>query len=91
MSSGKEFALKRFLVFEESKVAKVIQEIRLMKEVEGTDGLCEVCYGCQRGPLAGEESEKEFLLLMELYSGGDLAQLLGKTGESLSPSNVCVW
>ena len=27
---------------------------------------------------------------MELYSGGDLAQLLGKTGESLSPSNVCV-
>ena len=56
MSSGKDFALKIFLVFEESKVAKVIQVIRLMKEV-GTGGLSEVCYGCQRGPLAGEESE----------------------------------
>ena len=34
MSSGKEFALKRFLVFEESKVAEVIQEIRLIEEVK---------------------------------------------------------
>ena len=56
MSSGKEFALKIFLVFEESKVAEVFQVIRLMKEV-GTDGLREVCYGCKLGPLAWEESE----------------------------------
>ena len=36
------------------------------------------------------QGKKEFLLLMELCSGGDLAQLLRKTGERLNPSNVCV-
>ena len=38
----------------------------------------------------GKKVNKEFLLLMELCSGGDLVQLLRKTGERLNPSNVCV-
>ena len=41
-------------------------------------------------PAQGKKVNKEFLLLMELCSGGDLAQLLRKTGERLNPSNVCV-
>ena len=38
----------------------------------------------------GKKVNKEFLLLMELYSGGDLAQLLRRTAAPLSPPNVCL-
>jgi len=90
LSSGKEFALKRFLVFEESKVAEVIQEIRLMKEVKAQNDFVKFVTAANVDHSQGKKVNKEFLLLMELCSGGDLAQLLRKTGESLSPSNVCV-
>lgn len=90
MTTGKEFALKRFLVFEESKVSEVIQEIRLMKEVKGQGDFVKFVTAASVDHSQGKKVNKEFLLLMELCSGGDLAQLLRKTGESLSPGNVCV-
>jgi len=90
ISSGKEFALKRFLVFEESKVSEVIQEIRLMKEVKGQTDFVKFVTAASVDHSQGKKVNKEFLLLMELCAGGDLAQLLRKTGESLSPGNVCV-
>jgi len=90
MSTGKEFALKRFLVFEESKVNEVIQEIRLMKEVKGQGDFVKFVTAASVDHSQGKKVNKEFLLLMELCTSGDLAQLLRKTGESLTPSNVCV-
>ena len=38
----------------------------------------------------GKRVNKEFLLLMEFCTNGDLAGLLRKMGESLSPDNVCI-
>jgi len=90
MSSGKEFALKRFLVFEESKVTEVIQEIRLMKEVKAQADFVKFVTAASVDHSQGQKVNKEFLLLMELCTGGDLAQLLRKTGASLSPANACV-
>ena len=82
MATGKEFALKRFLVFEESKVTEVIQEIRLMKEVKGQGDCVKFMTAASVDHSQGKKVNKEFLLLMELCSGGDLAQLLRKTVES---------
>ena len=82
MTTGKEFALKRFLVFEESKVSEVIQEIRLMKEVKGQGDFVKFVTAASVDHSQGKKVNKEFLLLMELCSGGDLAQLLRKTVES---------
>eukprot|EP00092_Neocalanus_flemingeri_P012469 GFUD01013442.1.p1 GENE.GFUD01013442.1~~GFUD01013442.1.p1 ORF type:complete len:1133 (-),score=359.01 GFUD01013442.1:1165-4563(-) len=90
LATGKEFALKRFLVFEEIKVKEVIQEIRLMKEVKGQGDFVNFVTAASVDHSQGKKVNKEFLLLMELCSAGDLAQLLRKTGDSLTPGNVCL-
>jgi len=89
-TTGKEFALKRFLVYEESKVNEVIQEIRLMKEVKGHGDFVKFVTAASVDHSQGKKVNKEFLLLMEVCTGGDLAQLVRKTGNSLSPANVSV-
>ena len=90
LSSSKMYALKRFLVFEESKVAEVVQEIRLMKDVRDHGDFVKFVKAASVDNSVGKKVNKEFLLLMELCSGGDLARLLQRTGESLAPENVCV-
>ena len=90
LSSSKVYALKRFQVFEESKVAEVVQEIRLMKDVREQGDFVKFVKAASVDNSVGKKVNKEFLLLMELCSGGDLARLLQRTGESLTPDNVCI-
>lgn len=90
LTSSRMFALKRFLVFDEGKVAEVVQEIRLMKDLREQGDFVKFIKAASVDNSVGKKVNKEFLLLMELCSGGDLAQLLQRTGESLTPDNVCV-
>jgi len=90
VSTGKEYALKRFLVFEEAKVQEVINEIRLLKELKGSGYFVEYVMAATIDHSQGKKINKEFLLLMELCKNGNLAQLLVDTGEPLSPENICV-
>ena len=89
-ATGKEFALKRFLVFEESKVSEVVAEIRLIKELKEQGDMVSFVTAASVDHSQGKKVNKEFLLLMELCSGGDLAQLLRRTAAPLSPPNVCL-
>jgi len=89
-TTGKEFALKRFLVFEESKVQEVVAEIRLIKELKNQGDLVTFVTAASVDHSQGRKVNKEFLLLMELCSGGDLAQLLRRVQAPLSPQNVCL-
>ena len=89
-TTGKEFALKRFLVFEESKVQEVVAEIRLIKELKEQGDLVAFVTAASVDHSQGRKVNKEFLLLMELCSGGDLAQLLRRVQAPLSPQNVCL-
>ena len=89
-TTGKEFALKRFLVFEESKVQEVVAEIRLIKELRDQGDLVTFVTAASVDHSQGRKVNKEFLLLMELCSGGDLAQLLRRVQTPLSPQNVCL-
>ena len=89
-ATGKEFALKRFLVFEESKVKEVVAEIRLNKELKGQKDFVGYVTAASVDHSQGKTVNKEFLLLMEICSGGNLAELLQKTRESLSPANICI-
>ena len=70
LSSSKVYALKRFLVFEESKVAEVVQEIRLMKDVRDQGDFVKFVKAASVDNSVGKKVNKEFLLLMELCSGG---------------------
>ena len=89
-ATGKEFALKRFLVFEESKVQEVVAEIRLMKAMKEQGDMVTFVTAASVDHSQGRKVNKEFLLLMELCSGGDLAQVLRRTMAPLSPPNVCL-
>lgn len=89
-ASGKEFALKRFLVFEESKVAEVVAEIRLIKDMKEHGDLVSFVTAASVDHSEGRKVSKEFLLLMELCPGGDLAQVLREAQASLSPPDVCL-
>jgi len=90
ITTGKQFALKRFLVVEEQKIQEVKDEIRLMKEMKDNSDFVRFVTAAHVDHSEGKKINKEYLLLMELCGGGDLAQLLRKSGESLSPANVCV-
>jgi len=90
LGSEREFALKRFLVFEETKVREVVAEIRLIKEMKNQGDLVSFVTAASVDHSQGKKVNKEFLLLMELCSGGDLAQVLRRTGSPLSPPNVCL-
>jgi len=90
VASGKTYALKRFLVHEESKVNEVVQEISLMKQCRDHGDFVKFVTAASVDHSVGKKISKEFLLLMEVCSNGDMAGLLRKTGESLSPDNVCV-
>ena len=90
VASGKTYALKRFLVYEESKVNEVIQEISLMKQCKDHGDFVKFVTAASVDHSVGKKINKEFLLLMEICSNGDLAGLLRKTGDSLSPENVCI-
>ena len=89
VGSGKEYALKRFLVFEDSKVKETVQEIRLMKDLQCEEDFVKFSTAASTDHSVGKKLSKEFLLLMEHCSGGDLAQLLRRTGEPLQPGQVC--
>ena len=90
VASGKVYALKRFLVYEESKVSEVVQEIRLMKECKDQTDFVRFVTAASVNHSEGKRVNKEFLLLMEVCANGDLAGLLRNKGESLSPDNVCL-
>ena len=90
VASGKTFALKRFLVHEESKVNEVVQEISLMKQCREHSDFVKYVTAASVDHSVGKKIDKEFLLLMEVCNNGDLAALLRRTGDSLSPDNVCI-
>ena len=90
VNSGKTYALKRFLVHEESKVSEVVQEIRLMKDCRDQSDFVRFVTAASVDHSVGKKMSKEYLLLMEVCSKGDLAALMRSTGDSLSPENVCV-
>jgi cyclin G-associated kinase len=90
LTSGGEFALKRFLVFEESKVAEVVAEIRLIKELKEQGDVVSFVTAASVDHSQGKKVNKEFLLLMELCSGGDLAQMLRRGQAALSPPDACL-
>ena len=76
--TGEKYALKRFLVNEESRAA-VRQEINLTRECSGHPDIV-------RHVASGEQ-----LLVMEECGGGDLAAVLRRRpGAGLGPGNVCV-
>ena len=90
VSSGKTYALKRFLVHEESKVNEVVQEIRLMKDCKDHGDFVRFVTAASVDHSVGKKISKEYLLLMDVCTNGDLAALMRSTGESLSPENVCI-
>jgi hypothetical protein len=57
----------------------VIQKIRLNKEVKGQGDCLKLMTAAGVDYFQGMKVKMEFLLLMELCSGGDLAQLLRET------------
>eukprot|EP00088_Acartia_fossae_P032510 TRINITY_DN33276_c0_g1_i1.p1 TRINITY_DN33276_c0_g1~~TRINITY_DN33276_c0_g1_i1.p1 ORF type:complete len:368 (-),score=39.79 TRINITY_DN33276_c0_g1_i1:11-1114(-) len=89
VSSGKEFALKRFLVSDESSMKTVVFELRLLKELKSHPDVVDFMTAASIEHTEGRKM-KEFLLLMELCPKGDLAKLLRTSKESLSPRNVYV-
>jgi len=89
VASGKTFALKRFLVFDESSMKTVIFELRLLKELKPQPDVVDFITAASIDHSEGRKM-KEFLLLMELCSRGDLAKLLQTSKEPLSPRNVCI-
>jgi len=89
VASGKTFALKRFLVFDESSMKTVIFELRLLKELKSQPDVVNFITAASIDHTEGRKM-KEFLLLMELCSRGDLAKLLQTSKEPLSPKNVCI-
>ena len=77
--TGEKYALKRFVVNEESRAAAVRQEINLTRECGGHPDFV-------RHVASGEQ-----LLVMEECGGGDLAAVLRRRpGAGLGPGNVCV-
>jgi cyclin G-associated kinase len=88
-TSGRDFALKRFLVFDESSVKSVITEIKFLKELKPQPDIVDFITAASIEHTEGRKM-KEFLLLMQLCTRGDLAKHLQSTKEPLSPRNVCV-
>jgi len=91
VAGGKEYALKRFLAFTDETVKSVVTEIRLLKELKACGDVVDfITAACNDQSQAQGGKRKEYLLLMELCSKGDLAKILERTREPLSPRNVCV-
>ncbi|XP_023343351.1 cyclin-G-associated kinase [Eurytemora carolleeae] len=88
-ASGKEYALKRFLVFDEASIKSVVTEIKLLKELKPHPDIVDFVTAASIEHTEGRKM-KEFLLLMQLCPRGDLAKLLQCTLEPLSPRNVCL-
>ncbi|WAR23455.1 GAK-like protein [Mya arenaria] len=75
-SSGKEFALKRLLANDEEKTKAVVQEIKFLKKLTGHPNIVQFISAASIGKEESGHGQAEFLLLMELCTGGQVVDVL---------------
>lgn len=83
VSSGKEYALKRLLANDEEKNKAVVQEIRLLKKLTGHPNIVQFIAAASIGKEESGHGQSEYLLLMELCTGGQVVDLLNLREEPL--------
>lgn len=75
-TSGKDFALKRLLANDEEKNKAVLEEIRFMKKLTGHSNIVQFIAAASVGKEESGHGQAEYLLLMELCSGGQLVDII---------------
>ncbi|PAV73491.1 hypothetical protein WR25_26656 isoform B [Diploscapter pachys] len=79
-SKGTWFAIKRQLASDEQMKMAVIQEIRIMKELSGHPSIIRFVQAAQ---MKGERGGTEFMIVMELCTGGSVADLIKSNSLSI--------
>ncbi|CAC5379615.1 GAK [Mytilus coruscus] len=77
-TSGKDFALKRLLANDEEKNKAVLEEIRFMKKLTGHSNIVQFIAAASIGKEESGHGQAEYLLLMELCSGGQLVDIINR-------------
>ncbi|KAK3612698.1 hypothetical protein CHS0354_042224, partial [Potamilus streckersoni] len=78
VTSGKEYALKRLLANDEEKNQLILQEIKFLKKLSGHPNIVQFIAAAAIGKEQSDHGQSEYLLLMELCSGGQLVDFLCK-------------
>ncbi|XP_060594466.1 cyclin-G-associated kinase-like [Ruditapes philippinarum] len=87
-ASGKEYALKRLLANDEEKNKAVVQEIKFLKKLTGHPNIVQFTAAASIGKEESGHGQAEYLLLMELCTGGQVVDLLNQREEPLPCSTV---
>ncbi|XP_045160118.2 cyclin-G-associated kinase-like [Mercenaria mercenaria] len=82
-ATGKEYALKRLLANDEEKNKAVVQEIKFLKKLTGHPNIVQFTAAASVGKEESGHGQAEFLLLMELCTGGQVVDLLNMREEPL--------
>ncbi|KAH3730757.1 cyclin-G-associated kinase-like [Dreissena polymorpha] len=75
-ASGKEYALKRLLANDEEKTQAVVQEIKFLKKLTGHPNIVQFISAASIGKEQSGHGQAEYLLLMELCTGGQVVDIV---------------
>ncbi|KAL4236400.1 hypothetical protein ACF0H5_004785 [Mactra antiquata] len=87
-TSCKEYALKRLLANDEEKTKAVVQEIKFLKKLSGHPNIVLFTAAASIGKEESGHGQSEYLLLMELCTGGQVVDVLNMREDPLPCSVV---
>uniref|UniRef100_A0A069DZQ8 Cyclin-G-associated kinase n=1 Tax=Panstrongylus megistus TaxID=65343 RepID=A0A069DZQ8_9HEMI len=88
IDTGKEYALKRLLAADEEASQTIIQEINVLKKLSGHPYIIQFVAASYLDKSQTGHGMSEYLLLMELCTGGSLVEIIQKNNNGLPPDIV---
>ncbi|XP_008549661.1 cyclin-G-associated kinase [Microplitis demolitor] len=88
IATGKEYALKRLIAVDEEANKSIIKEIETLKKLSGHTNVIQ--YLCAQRVEREDRRGCEYLIVMELCPGGNLADVLrGTSANSMTLPQIC--
>ncbi|XP_033637106.1 cyclin-G-associated kinase-like [Asterias rubens] len=87
-NSGREYALKRLLANDDETSKAILQEITILKKLSGHPNIVQFVSAASIGKEESDNGQSEFLVLMELCTGGALVDAIQCKGVPLTCEEV---
>ncbi|XP_071954389.1 cyclin-G-associated kinase-like isoform X1 [Antedon mediterranea] len=88
IATGKDYALKRLLANDEDKSKAILHEITVLKKLSGHPNIVQFMQAAAINKEESDTGKAEYLLLMELCTGGEVVKALNDRISALSCEQV---